>query len=175
VAHWYALHVRSNFERRVQDALSEFAYENFSPHHALKSRFGKGGVLQRPLLPGYVFARLELDDETRRDHIQVLRITGVVRVIGFGDQPEPIPDQEIQSLQILLASGAPTEPAPYVPHSGQEIEIICGPLTGCFGRVMRRRGKVRVTVSVEMLGKSVSAEVDARWLKPAKGKSPGNA
>ncbi len=161
---WYALHVRSHFERRVQESLDGIDLEHFAPHQTVKSRFGKGGVIQRPILPGYVFARLNLDQH----HIPVLRITGVVHVIGFGPDPEPIPDCEIEALQALVASGTALKRVGYQAKKGDEVEMSCGPFAGYQGKVVRFRGKekIRVTVSVHMLKQSITAEVDASWLKP---------
>ena len=50
---------------------------------------------------------------------------------------------------------------------GREVEIPSGPLKGLTGVVTRRRKQARVTVNVEMLGSSVSVDVDIGDLRLA--------
>ena len=161
---WYALHVRSHFEFRVQESLDGLDLEQFAPHQTFKSRFGKGGVARRPILPGYVFARLDLEQH----HVPVLRITGVVHVIGFGPDPEAIPDCEIEALQALVASGRALRREAYEPTLGDEVEISCGLYAGYQGIVTIIRGECRLKVSIHSLRITVSAEVDAASVKPVK-------
>ena len=149
--HWYAIHVLSNHEQLVQSALQFHAIEEFFPSYAVEKRI-------RPLFPGYTFARFERPERSR-----VLQIPGVLKLLGNPLGPIPIPDQEIESIRAIEAV-TPLQPEPYT--SGQKIRVLRGPLTGLEGTITRRKGQARLVVSIDLLRRSVSAELDASWLEP---------
>lgn len=117
-------------------------------------------MMDQFLFPGYLFCRF---DPT--DRLPVLTVPGVVDVVGFGRSPEPIPDAEIERVHRLVESGVAVQPHPYV-RVGQAVLIERGPLTGVEGILTQVKGKTRLVVSVNLLQRSVSAEVDRRVIRP---------
>lgn len=156
---WYALRVRSNFERKSADLLSESGFEQFSPTYRCRSYWSdRMKWVDRPLFPGYVFCRFEL-----RNRLTVLQTPGVVQAVSFGGRLVPVDDREIESLRILLRSPLPLFPRAFL-HTGQRVMIKRGPLTGVEGIIEEFGKNCRIVVSVALLQRSVSAEVDAEWL-----------
>jgi hypothetical protein len=49
-------------------------------------------------------------------------------------------------------------PCPFLTH-GTKVTVKCGLLNGLEGIVVYKKGKARVVISVQMLGRSISAEV----------------
>jgi transcription antitermination factor NusG len=47
------------------------------------------------------------------------------------------------------------------------VRIISGPLTGREGILLRRKGRIRVVLSIELLQRSVAIEVDVSEIVPA--------
>jgi transcription antitermination factor NusG len=152
---WFALQVRTRWEKSVAYLLSDKGYEVFAPQYPRP--FRSGYSLQttcRPLFPGYLFIRF--------DHTVsplILNTRGVIRIVGNGKKPVPIPQDEIESLRMLVRSDASITPWPFL-KAGQKIRIIGGPLEGIDGILLRDRGKGRLIVSIDLLERSVSAEVD---------------
>jgi len=79
--------------------------------------------------------------------------------------PEQIPDAEIERVRRMVESGLLVTPHPYV-RVGQAVLIERGPLSGVEGILVDVRGKIRLVVSVNLLQRSVSAEVDRHSIRP---------
>ncbi len=159
---WYAVSVRSNFERIVAHSLSAKGYEIFFPSYVATRRWSdRTRSLERPLFPGYLFCRMQLD---RR--VPLLNTGGVAAILGVGRCPLPLSDSEIQAIQRIVESGLPAEPCPFL-QAGQRVRIRCGPLAGIEGIVAGARNRTRLVVSVEMLRRSVTVEIEQAWAEPA--------
>lgn len=158
---WFALRVRSNFERMAYQGLRGRGFDPYLPMYRqrrqLSDRIKEG---EYPLFPGYVFCRMD-----PQNRLPVLMTPGVVHVVGLGKIPTPIPEAEIGAVQALLQSGLPANPWPYL-HAGQPILIASGPLAGTEGILVECKNTYRLVVSVHLLQRSVSAEVDAAWVRP---------
>jgi len=72
---------------------------------------------QHPLFPGYVFCRF---DANKR--LPILTTSGVISVLGFGNEPAPIPDEEIEAVSAALCSGLPAVPCAYL-REGQRVRV----------------------------------------------------
>jgi transcription antitermination factor NusG len=124
-------------------------------------------TIEEPLFPGYVFGRFGT-----AERVQVLRCAGVSKIVGFGKTPAPVPDDEIESIHKLLESRVALSPYPSIPV-GARVRIEQGPLAGVEGVVVRAEdGKCRLVVSVELLQRSVAAEVDRSWVESIRGSMP---
>jgi len=84
-------------------------------------------------------------------------------VVGFGNDPAPIEDAEIAAIQAVLRSGLNAEPCAYL-HEGQRIRVNQGALIGLEGVLTRRKSEWRMVVSVSMLQRSISVEIDREWI-----------
>ena len=112
------------------------------------------------LFPGYIFCRFDPNDR-----LPILTAPGVVDVVGFGKIPEHVPEAEIERVRRMVESGLLVTPYPYV-QVGQAVLIERGPLSGVEGILVDVKGKVRLVVSVNLLQRSVSAEVDRYSIRP---------
>ena len=101
----WSLYTRSNYEARVASVLSAQSVETYVPTPA---RPGAGAaecprLADTPIFPGYVFIH---SPSRRRCGSPSRRRRGVVRIVGCGNEPTPIPDHEIESLRTVLAGAA---------------------------------------------------------------------
>src|SRR6516162_422069 len=157
---WFALRVRSNFEKPASQMLRQKGYEEFLPTYVQRSRWSdRTKSITRPLFPGYLFCRF--DPNAR---LPILVTPGVVSVVGLGKTPVPISEQEIEAVQALLRSGLAAMPWPYV-SVGQRLVIERGPLSGVEGILEEVKSQYRFIVSVNLLKRSVAAEIDAEWVR----------
>lgn len=161
---WYALYVRTRFEERIARLLAEKGYESFLPMYKNRLRSVNGiKMIEQPLFPSYLFFRmLQLEVPL------VVTTPGVIRIVGSGNEPVPIEDNEISALQTIVASGANVQPWPFV-EVGHTVEIESGPLCGLRGIVCRIRKVDRLIVSVAMLRRSVAVEIDRNALRVVSG------
>jgi transcriptional antiterminator NusG len=158
---WFALRIKSNFEKVSSQILEQKGYEAFLPTYRTRNRWSdRTKVIDRPLFPGYVFCRFD-----RFDRLPILMTPGVVGVAGVGKTPMPVAEREIEAIQALLRSGLPATPWPFV-TVGQRLIIERGPLSGVEGILQEIKNSFRFIVSVNLLQRSVAAEVDASWVRP---------
>lgn len=159
---WYAAYTCANHENRVSEQLAAREVEHFLPVYRSVRRWRDRRVeLDLPLFPGYVFVRLAL-----RDRLRVLQIPSVARLVGFGGSPTALPDEDMEILRAGLDSRLMAEPHPYLTE-GRRVHVRRGPLTGMRGILLRRRGKARFVVSMELIMRSMSVEMDEADLESA--------
>ncbi len=158
---WFALRVRSNYERVAAMHLRDRSFEEFLPSYKTERQWSdRKKQIERFLFPGYVFCRLNPDDR-----LPVLTIPGVVGLVGFGKGPSAIPDNEIESVRKMVGSGLLVGPWPFL-AVGQTVLIERGPLTGVEGILHEVKKAYRLIVSIHLLQRSVFVEVDRSWLRP---------
>ncbi len=162
VAHpWFAVRVRSNHERIAEQHLQDRGYQRFAPSYKVERQWSdRKKEVDQFLFPGYVFCRLD-----PYDRLPVLSVPGVVGLVGFGKTPAQIPDEEIRRIERLVESGLVTRPWPFL-EVGQTVLIEHGPLAGVEGILAEEKGQYRLVVSVNLLKRSVAAEVDRNWIRP---------
>jgi transcription antitermination factor NusG len=159
---WYAVRTRSRHEKKVCEQLAgRQGVEVFLPLWEHRSRW-KDRVkrVEVPLFPGYCFACF-----CYPDRLQVLRTFGVVDLVGARGYPEAVPDAEIDAIHALVCSRLTYEPFPFLVE-GMAVEVIRGPLMGVHGRLLRRDRDLRVVLSVALIRRSVSVEIDAADIAP---------
>jgi transcription antitermination factor NusG len=158
---WFALRVRSNHERVAAQHLRSRGFEEFSPTFRTQRQWSdRKKQVDEFLFPGYVFCRLNPENR-----LPVVTIPGAVGLVGFGNGPEAIPESEIESVRKMVGSGLLVGPWPFL-AAGQTVLIERGPLRGVEGILQEVKKAFRLVVSVHLLQRSVSAEVDRSWIRP---------
>ena len=158
---WYAAYTCANHEKRIREQLEQRSVESFLPLYETVRRWkDRRTRLQLPLFPGYLFVRI-----ATADRLRVLQVPGVVRIVGFNGQLTALPDQEIESFKKGLASGIRAEPHPFL-TIGRRVRIKAGPLEGHEGILLRRKGSLRVVLSIELIQRSVVVDVDVADVEP---------
>lgn len=159
---WYAAYTRANHERSVAKQLGSRSLEHYLPVYESLRRWKDRRVrLELPLFPGYVFVRIAL-----RDRLRVLEVPGVARLVGFNGAPTELPGEEINALREGLEGGLRAQPHPYL-TAGRRVRVKRGPLAGLEGILLRRKGNWRVVLSLDLIQRSVSADIEASDVEPA--------
>jgi transcriptional antiterminator NusG len=163
---WYAVWTRSHCEQLVTDQLASHGFTVFLPRVTAWTRTARGRAkVDRVLFPGYLFVHEVMD---KRALARVLQSRGVVRVLGQSwDQLAAVPDEEMQAVQRMVAPqvGAFAHP---VPHTGDRVRIVAGPLQGLEGQFIRAQETRGVfVVSVTLLHRSVAVALDADQVEAA--------
>ncbi|MFZ1971953.1 MAG: UpxY family transcription antiterminator [Candidatus Acidiferrales bacterium] len=159
--HWYAAYTLSRHEKTTAKHFGQRAIEHFVPTyesvHFWKDRRKR---ITAPLFPGYVFVRVPLQDK-----LSVLVVPGVVRLVGFENRPVAVPDEEIAALRNIVAHGLNAEPHPYL-VTGCKARLTRGPLEGMRGVLIRKKGRLRLLLSVDLIRQAATIEVDAADVEP---------
>jgi transcription antitermination factor NusG len=88
-------------------------------------------------------------------------------IVSFGKEPEPIDECEIEAVRTVLRSGLFAEACPFL-REGQKVRIVRGSLAGLEGILVKKKTQFRMVISVTMLQRSVSVEIDSDWIASAR-------
>jgi transcription antitermination factor NusG len=153
---WYALWTRSRHEQVVREQLERKQVDVFLPTIRKWSRWkDRKKQIDWPLFPGYCFARFDAHDS-----LPILKCTGVVSIVSFEGEPAAIPEYELDGIRRLIDTDLAFDPVPLI-KEGQMVEVVHGPLKGVVGRLVQKKEKARLVLSVDLIGQGVSVEIDA--------------
>ena len=160
---WVAVQTRILHEKSVAEQLCANEYECFLPL-CYKEPFGPEPDLRVnkrqatvALFPGYLFCRYK---ESPNFHIR--QASGVIKILCYKGIPVIIPNNEIESIRKIVASGFFMKPCQYL-KIGLKV-YVCSP--GCFhgveGYLMAvNKNKCKIVSGISLLGKAVTITVDA--------------
>jgi transcription antitermination factor NusG len=153
---WFALQTRYRHEDRIATELKMKGFQSYLPTlretHQWKDR---KKVLDVPAFGGYLFARFE---PSLRNRVRVLETAGVVKLLGNHGNPEPVPEEEIESLRLALESGAACDRHPCV-EVGTPVQIRRGMLAGVRGNIVRIANRTKILVNVPSVSQAIAVEV----------------
>ncbi len=163
VAHWYAVHTRSNFEQQAVGEIAGKGFEVYLPAFQLVRQWkDRKKVISRPLFSGYFFVRTADTNERR---IAVLKTPGVVQILGYGKTINPVPEDQVESIRQMLSANVPCFAHPFL-QEGSRVRIRRGALKDLEGLLVRFKNGYRLVLSVDMLCQSVATEVDINDVEP---------
>lgn len=168
-ARWYVLHVYSGFETKVAEAIKEKARKQGLEDHIeeilvpteeiVEVKRGQRVNTERKFFPGYVLAKLVLDDEVW--HL----IKNTPKVSGFlgagGNKPVPISEREAMRILQQVQEGI-DHPRPSVVYDiGEEVKVTDGPFASFNGVVEEiDEDKAKLKVSVSIFGRATPVELE---------------
>jgi transcription antitermination factor NusG len=159
---WFALQVRTRHESGVANYLNGQGYESFLPLYKCRKRWSdRVKEVQTPLFPGYLFCRFDA-----QDRLPIMKTPGVMQIVGVNRVPAPVDEGEISAIQTLVASGIPNQPWPFL-QVGEKVRIESGSLCGIEGILMDFKGTQRLVLSITLLQRSVSVEIDSAFVSSA--------
>jgi len=150
---WWVAHVRSRQEKALARYLKHFHVPFYLPLRERRiRRSGRTYTSHLPLFASYVFMR-----GSRDDRVDALRSELVVRMLDVEDQR--LLTRELQQLHALQERGLTLVAHPYV-APGDRVRVAEGPFKGYEGSVLRKKGLLRLVVSVSTLRRSLAVELD---------------
>ncbi len=153
---WYVLHsqtghenrVKNNLEQRIQSlGVEDKIFEIIVPtREVVVIKKGKKTKQKEKVFPGYIFVRMELNDQS---WLVVRTTEGVTGFIGAGTKPTPISDKEVSAIMRFVEQEQPKFKAKF--SIGEAVKITEGPFADFLGSVEEideEKGKIRVLVSI---------------------------
>ena len=157
---WYGLQVRSRFEDVARTSVEARGIEVFLPTRLSTRRWSdRIKRVRQPLFPGYLFVRLDTSTTNA-----LSKIPGAIGLVSVGKQAAAVDDTEVDSLQRITAANMSIIDHPFVPV-GSPVRILRGPLRNVVGTLTQVRAESRFIVSISLLQRSVTVEIDPLWLE----------
>ena len=153
---WFLAQLKPNCANIADKNLKRQGFRTFLPlEEETRQRNGKFVTAMRPLFPGYIFVKTDLNPT---EHLEILKTAGAVRLVGNKDGPISISEATIDSLKIMVATEHPIATGSRF-KKGDRVMVVYGPFAGVSGTFIRYRGKGRVIVNIEALGQYAGVDV----------------
>lgn len=153
--HWHIAYTLPRHEKAVASRLTSQGVESYLPLYSAPRCWNHRQVLaDLPLFPGYVFVRMLLSDR-----IKILSRPGIIRLLNANGDLAIFPDDEMESLRSSLAIWKAT-PYPFL-TTGKHVRIRSGPFAGLQGTIIRRKGKMRLLVTLDIIQSAMLLELEA--------------
>ncbi len=168
-AKWYVLHVYSGFESKVAEAIKDRAQKKgleskveeilVPTEEVVEMRRGQRVNAERKFFPGYVLAKLDMDDNIWHLIKDTPKVTGFLG--GGGNKPLPISEREAQQILQQVQEGI-ERPRPSVIYDiGEEVKVTDGPFASFNGVVEEiDEEKSKLKVSVSIFGRATPVELE---------------
>ena len=170
MARWYIIHAYSGFENKVRDSiiaeaerlgLSEAVEDVQVPTETVTEvKRGKKVQVERKFMPGYVLAKLDLNDDVYHLVKNTPKVTGF---LGSSGKPQPISEKEA-ARYFGAREEAASQPKREISvdyEIGDSVKVLDGPFASFNGVVEELDfDKAKVKVSVSIFGRATPVELD---------------
>ncbi len=161
---WYALHTRPRHEKVVVQRLADRGVETFLPIVTEVHRWAdRKKSVQLPLFSCYVFAKFI---PNRSERLRMLRVDGVLGLVGSQGEGTAIPSEQIESVRALIDGTLPWSSHPFL-KIGQRVRVRGGALDGVEGILVSRSGSDTLVISVDAIQRSLAVSVKGYEVEPA--------
>jgi len=167
---WCAIYTRHQHEKAIAQILSAKGLEVFLPLYSATRRWKDRTMhLSLPLFPCYLFLR-----GMKERRLEVVTTPGIVSILTVNGEVATIAESEIESVRRVVEWGNRVEPHPFL-RCGDRVRVICGPLQGLEGILVRKKNLCRLVLSVEILERSAAVEVDVSAVERVGGRPHSSA
>ena len=171
MSRWYIIHAYSGFENKVRDAIqSEATRMGLTPfveqievptETVTEVKRGKKVQSERKFMPGYVLAKLEMNDQVYHLVKNTPKVTGF---LGPGGKPQPIPDAQAARMLETKEEAATHGPKHKISvdyEIGDAVKVLDGPFASFNGVVEEvDEEKSRLKVAVSIFGRATPVELE---------------
>ena len=178
MSRWYIIHAYSGFENKVKEAiiseaerlgLTEGVEEIEVPTETITEvKRGKKVQVERKFMPGYVLAKLRLNDDIYHLVKNTPKVTGC---LGNHNKPQAISEKEAARYfgGVEEAKSAPKQQVSVEYEIGDSVKVLDGPFASFNGVVEELDfDKAKVKVSVSIFGRATPVELDFEQVELAK-------
>jgi transcription elongation factor/antiterminator RfaH len=156
---WYCIHSKPKCEHLVAASLKAFeGVEAYCPRIRFQRSTQRGKVwFTEALFPSYLFARFVMNESFRA----VKHAHNVIRIVEFGGEPSPVPDETIEALKKEMR-GLEVREVTHGLKIGETVEVAEGPMRGLTGIVENiASGDERVYLLLDFLGRQSVVQMPA--------------
>ena len=178
MARWYIIHAYSGFESKVKEAilaeadrlgLSQLVEQVEVPAETITEvKRGKKVQVERKTMPGYVLAKLAMNDDVYHLVKNTAKVTGF---LGPNGKPQAISDRDAARYfgAREQAAAAPKKHVSVDYEIGDSVKVLDGPFASFNGVVEELDfDKNRVKVSVSIFGRATPVELEFEQVERVK-------
>ena len=178
MARWYIIHAYSGFEGKVRDSimaeatrmgLEQLVEQIEVPTETVtEARRGKKISVERKFMPGYVLAKLNMNDDVYHLVKNTPKVTGF---LGPNGKPQAIPEAEAARMLNTkeAAAAAPKQKVKVDFERGDTVKELDGPFASFNGIVEELDfDRSRVKVSVSIFGRATPVELEFEQVERSK-------
>lgn len=164
---WYPVYTRARAEKKVEAWLNKHGIECYLPlRKVLKQWSDRKKWVSSPLFSSYVFVRIDMVE-----YQDVLNTPGVARFVWFEGKPVPVSEKQIHTVKLLLEGDIDIEALEEEFAPGDMVSIDYGSLKGLSGELIEYRGKKKILIRINEIGKNLVIEVPLAYVLKGKGTS----
>lgn len=157
IANWYAIQTLSRHERFVAQQLKNEGIITFFPTFTEIHRWSdRRKKVELPLFPGYLFVHASMSPQVRK---VVSLARGVAGLITMRGEPISVPEDQIESVQKLLANSIWCVAYPFL-KIGQRVRVRGGALDGVQGILIAHNGQKGLVVSIDGIQRSLAVHIE---------------
>ena len=179
MSRWYIIHAYSGFENKVREAILADATRlgleqlveavEVPTEKITEVRRGKKVTSDRKFFPGYVLAKLSMNDDVYHLVKNTPKVTGF---LGSSGKPQPISEAEaarILNTKEEAAAAAPKQKIKVDFEIGDQVKVLDGPFASFNGLVEELDfDRSRVKVSVSIFGRATPVELEFEQVERVK-------
>lgn len=179
MSRWYIIHAYSGFEGKVRDAIMAEATRlgldslveqiEVPTETVTEARRGKKIAVERKFMPGYVLAKLDMNDQVYHLVKNTPKVTGF---LGPNGKPQAISETEAGRMlhtKEEAAAHAPKQKIKVDYEIGDAVKVLEGPFASFNGTVEELDfDKAKVKVSVSIFGRATPVELDFEQVERSK-------
>ncbi len=164
---WYILHTYSGYESMVKENLERLIENNnlqdmifevkIPMEQTIEEKNGKRKVVERKLLPCYVFIKMVYSNQL---WYWITNTRGVTGFVGPQGRPIPLREDEIRKMRLetVVVEGEFAV--------GDGVEVVSGPLEGFKGSIIELNDIAqKAKINVQMFGRNTDVEVEYLQIK----------
>ncbi|ACV75097.1 MAG: transcription termination/antitermination protein NusG [Zymomonas mobilis] len=178
MSRWYIIHAYSGFENKVKEAVAAEAERlglqplveaiEVPTEQAVEVRRGKKVAVERKCFPGYVLAKLNMNEDVYHLVKNTPKVTGF---LGFSGKPQPISDAEAEHILNHKAEAEVAGKKAQIKvdfEIGDQVKVLEGPFASFNGVVEDLDfDRARVKVSVSIFGRATPVELEFEQVERA--------
>lgn len=179
MSRWYIIHAYSGFENKVRDAILSEAKRlgleqlveavEVPTETITEIKRGKKVQSERKFMPGYVLAKLAMNDDVYHLVKNTPKVTGF---LGPNGKPQAIPDAQANRMLDTKDESAAAAPKTKVKvdyEIGDAVKVLDGPFASFNGVVEELDfDRARVKVSVSIFGRATPVELEFEQVERVK-------
>lgn len=151
---WFVLYTKPKHELKAAIQIENLGVEYYLPTVTIVKRWSdRKKKIDEPIFKGYIFIYAD-----EKERIKSMAFKEIVRCVSFLGKPAVVPDWEIQNLKTFLQHSKDLVVTDLI-TAGTKVRIVDGLFKDVTGIVSSINGENYLSVSVDMLHRSVSVKL----------------
>jgi transcription antitermination factor NusG len=151
---WFVLYTKPKHELKAAIQIENLGVEYYLPTLTIVKRWSdRKKKVDEPIFKGYIFIYAN-----EKERLNSMAFKEIVRCVSFLGKPAVVPDWEIQNLKTFLEHSSDFIVTDLI-STGTKVRIVDGLFKDVTGIVSSINGENYLSVSVDMLHRSVSVKL----------------